>query len=617
MLFRVFFFTFFLSLTTMNGQDLMDTVITAEPIIISENRLQIPYDEASKSIEVLKREDIATLPVQSFPELLQYTAGMDIRRRGVNGVQADAGIRAGTFEQTLILVDGIKMNDPQTGHHSMYLPISLDDIERVEIVKGPASKSFGQNAFAGAINVITKKNRRKSVNASATYGSFNTNRQNINISLPLGGYSQSLSLGRESSDGYRYNTDYKVHTINYQSQFSSGERGRFEFFAGTTDRKFGANAFYASQDFVDQYEEVQTSLASLKYTHLLGNTVIKPRVSWRQNQDEYLFLRQDPGFFMNLHKSNRYSAELNMSNENRLGLTGFGLELAQEELASTNLGDHERLIMGMYLEHRFSLLDDKLIFHPGLFANKFSDTEWRLFPGVDLLYVYNDQLSFHSNYNYSNRIPTYTDLYYTSPSEQGNPNLLSEVQYAYELGARYKKSNLEVYANLYQNNGRNLIDWSKENEMDSKWTALNFNNITTRGIESGLDYIIPISQSFINKVVLSASYSTIDVSINEESTGLIGRYTFDHLSNWTKGSVNFSMLNEALSLVLIARHIQRNQANNDLDATIIDAKLNYRRSNYSIFVSSNNLTDQTYREISLVPMPGRWFDLGLSYNFNL
>ncbi len=146
------------SLATLSFQVQSQTDTTAQnldEVIIQENRIQIPFSKQSRNISLVDRNQIETSPARSLPEVLSFVPGVDIRQRGVSGVQADIGIRGGSFEQTLMLLNGIKLSDPQTGHHMMNIPVPLVNIDRVEVLKGPASRIFGQNAFTGAVNVIT------------------------------------------------------------------------------------------------------------------------------------------------------------------------------------------------------------------------------------------------------------------------------------------------------------------------------------------------------------------------------------------------------------------------------------------------------------------------------
>jgi len=236
----------------------IDTSLLIDDVVVYQNRLSLPISETARNIDVITKADIASMPVINIPELLQYAGGVDIRRRGVNGVQSDAGIRGGTFNQVQILINGVKMNDPQTGHHMMNLPVSLEDVERIEIIKGPAARIWGQNAFSGVINIITKITATDEIAVRVGLGlsSFETFNADVNVTIPGEHYEQSVTFSRIGSEGYRYNTDYGINTMYYQSQIKGVGANGIQLQAGYTDRKFGANGFYANEAFTEQYEEV-------------------------------------------------------------------------------------------------------------------------------------------------------------------------------------------------------------------------------------------------------------------------------------------------------------------------------------------------------------------------
>ena len=138
-LFAVFFLQKITAQTIEDGEK-----ISLETIeIISSPRIELPFSKNSRTIHVITKEEIKNSPAANVSELLQQVAGIDIRRRGVSGIQADLYIRGGTFDQTLLLIDGFKVEDPQTGHHTMNMAIPIDVIERIEIIKGAAARIYG------------------------------------------------------------------------------------------------------------------------------------------------------------------------------------------------------------------------------------------------------------------------------------------------------------------------------------------------------------------------------------------------------------------------------------------------------------------------------------------
>src|SRR5690606_16776399 len=177
-------------------------------VTVNSSRINLPFKENSRTISIISSTEIKNSAATNLADLLQQEAGIDIRRRGTAGMQADLYIRGGSFDQTLLLVDGIKMDDAQTGHHTMNAALPMEVIERIEIIKGPAARVFGQNAFTGAINIITKKATENTVSANLEAGSYNQLNSSVTVGSNLENSSHIVHVSRLTSDGYRYNTDY-------------------------------------------------------------------------------------------------------------------------------------------------------------------------------------------------------------------------------------------------------------------------------------------------------------------------------------------------------------------------------------------------------------------------
>jgi len=586
----------------------IDTSLLIKDIVIQQNRLNVPVSEQARFLEVITKEDIHAAPVTNIAELLQYTGAVDIRRRGVNGVQADVGIRGSTFNQIVVLINGVRMTDPQTGHHMMNLPVALEDIERIEIIKGPAARIFGMNAMAGAINIITKTQQSGefTMKAGVNLSAFETFGVSLSAHLPSKFLDQSLSLSRQGSEGYRYNTDYNINTIFYQADLKLKRQAPIQLQAGFTERTFGANGFYANENFIDQYEEVRTGFVSATTNMTFGNFMLKPRVSWRTNKDDYVFLRQDPSFFMNEHRSNTYIGELHSSYASALGVTGIGLDVSRETLSSNNLGERARTILGIFLEQRMQFLDDKLAATFGFYANKVSERALKIYPGVDVSYEVNRYLSFYTTANWSDRVPTYTNLYYTSRTEQGNKNLVAESATSYELGAKYNTSNLSLTVAGFRRDNTNLIDWAKDSINQEKWLALNFNEVQMTGADISLKYSLKEDYG----MSIMVDYTYIHAEIIDDSEIAVSRYALDNLSQQLIIGIDFEILPEKISFHPSFRYLDRESLE---DYTLFDMRLNYRGSNFAAFITANNFLDTEYRETNLVPMPGRWFGIGFQF----
>ena len=604
------------SITVNYAQDdidsMIDTSFLIDDIIISQNRLSAPLSENARNIQIIEREEINDLPATNIPELLQYMGAVDIRRRGINGVQADAGIRGSTFNQVLILVNGVRMTDPQTGHHMMNLPVALEDVERIEVIKGPAARIYGMNAMAGAINIITKvqESEELKVTAGASISAFETVGLNVSASLNNKIIDQTLSLSRQGSEGYRYNTDYNINTAFYQANIHTGALMPVSVQAGFTEREFGANGFYANEAFIDQYEEVRTGFVSATTTFISGDFVIKPRASWRTNKDDYVFLRQNPSFFMNNHKGNSYIGELHASYNSKIGVSGFGVDYTKETLESNNLGERERDILGIFLEHRIKLLDDKLGITAGAYGNKVSDFDFKIYPGVDVYYKINQKLNLFATANWSDRIPTYTNLYYSSRTEQGNENLVAESATAYEVGAKYNTSALNITLSVFLRNNSNLIDWYKDSTSQEKWLIRNFNEVNMSGID--LNTTVDVAQTIgvDHNIKANINYTYINAEVIDNADIAVSRYALDNLSQQLLVGLQFDILKDKVNLNTNVRYLERVSLDN---YSLLDIKLNYTGANFGAWISANNVMDQEYRETNLVPMPGRWFGVGVRF----
>ncbi|MDG1219285.1 MAG: TonB-dependent receptor plug domain-containing protein, partial [Flavobacteriaceae bacterium] len=343
-----------------------------EVTVVSSPRIELELFESSKTVQVVSKEEIINSPANNVAELLQQVAGIDIRRRGTSGMQADLYIRGGGFDQTLLLIDGIKVEDPQTGHHTMNMALPIEVIERIEIIKGAASRIYGQNAFTGAINIITSKVAEDMVSIKLEAGSYEQQNASVTISKKIQDQSVLFHYSNNSSEGHKYNTDYKNE--NYFLKNSFQIKGQLiNMISSFNERKFGANGFYASPEAIDQYEETQASLLGFSTKIVKENLIIKPKLYWKRNQDMYVYLRHNPAVYRNLHISNKVGFEVNGSYKSELGSTGFGLDVSSVKLSSNNLGNRNRTMVNLFLEQQVKFADEKIDLTPGVAFSYFSD----------------------------------------------------------------------------------------------------------------------------------------------------------------------------------------------------------------------------------------------------
>ena len=599
-------FLFFFFLIGLFSQDLNDDQLLDE-VIISSSKINLPFSKNFRTIKIISSNEIQQIPANNVSDLLQQVTGIDVRRRGAGGVQGDLYIRGGGFDQTLLLVDGMKMDDAQTGHHTLNMILPLYLIERIEIIKGPAARIFGQNAFNGAINIVTKDfvAQRGAVEMNLnelSYGSFE--QKNISLSTKISGENikSLISYSGNRSDGYRHNTDFKKNNYFIKTSFNTNNKP-IDVLVSFNENKFGANGFYASPSATEQYEETQASLFGISTTINSENLSITPKLYWRRGQDEYIYIRDNPSVYRNLHKTNKVSAELSGSYFSDLGVTGFGIDLSTVNISSNNLGEHKRTTVNLFADHTFKLMDNKLMVSPGIAFSYFSDLSFHSFPGLDLGYNLNSNFKLYSNIGKTYRIPTYTDLYYSDRTTIGNENLNPESAISTEFGVKYDTSNVKFTASFFNRNAKNIIDYAKENEEDL-WKAVNIGSLNSNGYEFDFSYSFKSFNTLSSANSISIGYTKI--KDNNYVTNInFSRYSLNSLKHHLASNLNLNYTKN-INHTIVYKYAERSDKSN---YRVLDSKIMFKKS---IFIYINNILNEQYSETNLVPMPGRNFLIGFS-----
>jgi len=576
-----------------------------DSITITSTAIELPFKKNSRTITIISSEVIKQSPATNLAELLQQEAGIDVRRQGVNGMQADLYIRGGSFDQTLLLIDGIKVEDPQTGHHTLNMALPLEVIERVEIIKGPAARVFGQNAFTGAINIVTKSKADNVNSVGYRTGSYNQQQASGTLGTNLKNTTLIGHASINTSDGYRHNTDFENQNYFVKGRFNT-TTNPIDVIGYFAKRDFGANQFYAVESGSDQYEETQSSLVGASTKFKTENFKITPRIYWKRTQDMYLYVREDPSVYRNLHLSNKVGVQVNASYTSSAGITGFGIDAAKVFMTSTNLGERDRLMANLFVEHRFSLVDNTLDITPGVSVNYFSDFKFHAFPGVDVGYSIDDVFKAYANVGYTYRVPTYTDLYYVGRTDLGNANLEPEKALSGEIGVRYFGVNVNAYIAVFNRSSNNLIDYTKEN-VDDKWLATNLKSLTSTGVELNL------SSSFKSGLYtqnISLGYTYLDENLNDIKTAY-SKYVLNALTHHFTATVRSKFLKN-VSQSIVYKFAERASGTS---YSVVDVKATLKLSDLELSVIGNNILNTEYVETGFVPMPKGNILLGVNYAF--
>ncbi len=623
--------------------------VSLEEVKVSGRRTPVLYSEIGRVITVISKKEIESLPVQSVDQLLEYVAQVDVRQRGPLGVQSDVSVRGGSFDQVMILLNGINVTDPQTGHHSLNIPVDFQSIERVEILEGPGARVHGASAFSGAINFITGTSEKSELKVNLMGGDYGLYNLCINTTIATKQFKSFIAANKMASDGYIENTDFSVYNLFYHGQLNI-DNEQLELQAGYTDKGYGANSFYSAR-YPNQYEYTKTTFASLSFTSKSKHPV-KSSIYWRRHQDRFELYRDFTNAASwytnhNYHLTDVFGANINKVVKWKFGKTALGGDFRSESIWSNVLGNdidevlsvpgekgvyftkkYNRSNTSLFLEHSFSY--NKFSVSAGLLAYVNSDLGWNfdIFPGVDLGYWINDFVKIYGSVNQSLRMPTYTDLFYNSSTIQGNPDLKPEESLTFEGGIKYYSSHgIKTNLSAFVRNGTNMIDWGKplNAEENEKWTTSNINDIKTYGIEANVSFdlklLIP-NQDLLQSVQINYSWLNQDKSLPE---GYNSRYVFDYLKHKLSGTLShkiFSDLSASWTVLYQDRvgGYSEYNINTGIETSknydpfkVVDLKLNWSQKKYNIYAEATNLFDVKYTDVGQLYQPGRWIKVGMQF----
>ena len=635
-----------------------------EEVSVTGSRAPLTKSQAARMVTVLDRQAIAQAPVQSINDLLKYAIGVDVRQRGPIGAQTDISIRGGTSEQIILLLNGINICDPQTGHNAMDLPVDLNDIVRIEVIEGPAGRIYGTSSLVGAINVVTRERGRRNEEGGrrndhslqmhaegGSYGYANAGGKFSHSSflLPRSSIVNSLSANYSRCDGWSrakeggLNTDFKGGKAFYQGQYE-GKSLQLHWHAGMAVMGWGSSTFWASPKWQadNQYEHTTKIYTALQGETKWGQLHIAPSIYWNQNRDRYEGYRGQPEKMkFNYNRTNvcgvSISGYFDWSQESGVrsqeaGIkmrTAFGAEVRNEDLVSENLGEPlekpihicgtdrdytlglNRTNISAYVEQNLLLKD--LTVSAGFVAtrNTWSDMNLRVYPGVDVSYRPHPNWKLHASYNTSLRMPSFTEMYYKVQGYSADPHLKPEEMRAVELGINVQCSIFNIQCTLWHHHGTNMIDWIMDTSQgeEAVWQSVNHTTINSYGIEAAI-------QLSIFHLPLSISYGYINQDKKQEE-GIVSQYALEYLRHKLVASARVPLMAQ-LTLGLDFRWQDRVGSYTDFDGKVcdyepyalVDARLTWQQPKWKVYVEGNNLFDKRYRDFGLVEQPGRWLIAG-------
>ena len=628
-----------------------------DEVCVTGSRAPLTKSQAARMVTVLDRADIAQAPVQSVNDLLKYAVGVDVRQRGPIGAQTDISIRGGTSDQIILLLNGINICDPQTGHNAMDLPVDLSEIVRIEVLEGPAGRIYGTSSLVGAINIVTRSQESGDSSQYMTlhaeggsYGYFNLGgRYSTDSRLQTtDSFKSSISANYTRSDGYsrskagHLNTDFSGTKAFYQGQYDD-EAFRLHWHLGIADKGWGSSTFWASPKWQadDQYEHTTKLYSAIQAETKQGLFHLSGNIYWNQNRDRYEGYRGQPEKMKyNYNRTDVYGVSLSNYFDWAAGRTAFGAELRNEDLVSGNLGEPlsqthhirgtdrdytlgvNRTNISGYLEH--NLLLHHFTISAGLVAvkNTWSNMNMTLYPGIDISYRPHPAWKIHASYNTSLRMPSFTEMYYKLQGYSANPHLKPEEMRALEAGLTYHSSLFTYHFTLWKHNGRNMIDWIMDTSQgqDAVWQSVNHTKINSLGFETSASIEIPLFTHHYSLFTVSYSYIHQD---KEQDANIVSQYALEYLRHKLVANACLQ-LSKPLSLSLNFRWQDRVGSYTDFDGTVcdyepyalLDTRLTWQQPRWKVYLEANNLFNTRYHDYGLVTQPGRWLIAGFSIGLN-
>ncbi len=596
--------------------------------------------QSARMVSVITRAEVEQAGVQSVNDLLKLVSGVDVRQRGGYGIQTDLSVDGGTYEQVTVLLNGVNINNPHTGHLTADFPVTVADIERIEVLEGAASRVYGGQAFGGAINIVTRKERQRGASAGLQAGSHGTVEGDGRVTAVHGRAVHHLSGGGGRSDGGTLNDAWTKGTLYYQGSLDH-EAADVNWQFGFSRKDYGANTFYSGSSN-DQWEQNERYLISVG-AETKGKIHFLPTVYWNRTYDNYEWHKGTPN---NSHQADVYGARMGSHFNWAAGKTAVSAEVRNEGILSSSLGtdmeetdwvkahgaDNEytkkanRTNVSFNLEHNVVL--NRWTVSAGVLANMNTsvDHKFRFYPGVDIAWRPADNWKLFLGYNMGFRLPSYTDLYYSSPDITGNDQLKPEENHSLNLGAAlHVPAGVEGKVRLFYNRGHNMIDYVKAEYGDAAH-ADNFNaDHFGVGTEWKTDFHKLLSERcFLNS--LTVGYTYMYQKRHGHYEIFTSLYASDYLRHKLVASLNHRIWGplSATWSVRCQKRMGSYQVYDGLTATdqlkdyspyaLLDLKLQWTRPAYAVYVQGTNITNRKYQDLGNIKQPGIWIMAGARLN---
>jgi outer membrane cobalamin receptor len=569
------------------ASDSITVTTTVEPLPLSEN---------NRAINLIDTRGQPLL-FNNLTDFLRLDPSVDLQARAANGVQADLSIRGTTFEQSLVLLNGFRINDAQAAHFNLEIPVPLEAISRIDVLHGSGSTFYGSDAIGGAVNFITQRPTATAIVAKAGFGNYGSEEQHLRADYSRDRFSEQLSGSRDTSDGFIPDRGYHANTLSSESWLTS-KPGTTDILLAASDRPYGANQFYGDYD---SWERTKAWFGSIQQQ--LGKRTAAS-FGYQRHTDLFVLLLDQPNYYRNNHITTSYESAVRRADNLGSNVTlSYGLEETGDAIDSSNLGQHARNEGAGYANLSLRALG-RLSLSLGAREEVLSSNGSVFSPSVAAGFAVTKTVRLRGSIGHGFRLPTYTDLYYTDPANVGNPALKPESSWSYEAGLDWNPGGrFTLTATGFQLQEKDTIDYSKYS-LAAPWQATNVQGFHLTGAESTLRVRLSGTQELL------FSYTTAHAGT--PPPGLISEYAFNYaaqnaLASWTGELFHQVMAHTQVAVV---------QRTTQTAYPLWDVSLARSRGRLRPYVRLLNLSNTGYEEIPSVPLQGRTLMAGTEFNWS-
>jgi iron complex outermembrane receptor protein len=572
---------------------------TAAPqsITVTTTVEPLPLSEGNRSVEVLDPQSQPFLN-NSFADLLREDSSLNLQARAANGVQADLSIRGTTFEQSLVLLKGFHINDPETAHLNLDIPVPLDAVSRVDVLHGSGSTFYGSDAIGGAVNLITARPANTSITGRVGGGNYGSLEAHLQANYSTKPFAQQLTASRDTSDGFMYDRNYSSNAVASETWLTT-RPGTTDILLATSDRPYGANQFYGPYD---SWERTKGWFASIQQ-QLGERTAVS--YGYRRHTDLFVLFLGQPQIYENNHITTAWQSAVRRADPISTNATlSYGIEAAGDSIHSTNLGIHARNQGAGYANLSLRSLG-RFALSLGAREEVISSNGSVFSPNAAAAFTLTHTIRLRASAGHGFRIPTFLDLYYSDPTTIGNPNLKPESSWSYDGGADWTPANgrIKLSATFFRLQEKDTIDYSKYS-LAAKWQAGNVQNFNFTGAETSLRLRLSDTQQ------LQFSYTAARAA--QPPAGLISEYAFNYAAQsaqalWT---ADFGRLLSVSNQLIVIQKTAKTAY------PLWNLSLAHNRGPIRPYIRLLNLSNTGYEEIPGVPLQGRTIMAGVEFTWS-